>query len=71
MACEVQTPGEGNGYSLQYYFPGEFHGQRSLAGNKQLDTTEGLTRFHVSCIYSWTDRTTHHCFRSGVANHRP
>ena len=48
MACEVQTPGEGNGYPLQYYFPGEFHGQRSLAGNKQLDTTEGLTCFHVS-----------------------
>ena len=38
-----RSPGEGNGYSLQY--SGEFHGQRSLVGYsswscKELDTTE-------------------------------
>ena len=27
-----RSPGEENGYSLQYSLPGEFHGQRSLMG---------------------------------------
>jgi len=40
-----RSSGEGNGYPPQYSWPGEFHGQRSLAGytpwgHKQLDTTE-------------------------------
>ena len=26
------SPGGGNGNPLQYFLPGEFHGQRSLAG---------------------------------------
>ena len=40
-----RSPGEGNGNPLQYFMPGESHGQRSLAGYKQsmglqeLDTT--------------------------------
>ena len=41
-------PGEGNGNPLQYSGPGEFHGQRSLAGgsiwdHKEADTTEQPT----------------------------
>ena len=41
-----RSPGEGNGWLLTPVFlPGEFHGQRSLAGyspwgHKELDTTE-------------------------------
>ena len=45
-ACNVRDPGsipgsgrlseEGNGYSLQYSLPGEFHGQRSLTGHHPL-----------------------------------
>ena len=43
--------GEGNGNPLQF-LPGEFHGQRSLAGyspwsRKELDTTERLTHTHT------------------------
>ena len=41
----VRSPGEGNGYPLQYFLRGEFHGQRSLAGHslwghKESDMTE-------------------------------
>ena len=40
--------GEGNGYALQYPFPGKSHGQRTLAGyhpwgRKESDTNERLT----------------------------
>ena len=40
-----RSPGEGNGYPFQNSLPGEFHGQRSLAGYspggpKELDMTE-------------------------------
>ena len=41
-----RSPGEGNGHPLQYsVWPGDFHGQRSLAGyspwgRKESDTTE-------------------------------
>ena len=38
-ACNVssisglgRSPGEGNGYPTPVFLPGEFHGQRSLAG---------------------------------------
>ena len=49
-----RSPGEGNGYA-PVFLPGEFHGQRSLAGyrpwrRKESDTTERLTRslyFHI------------------------
>ena len=27
-----RSPGEGKGYLLQLFLPGEFHGQRSLVG---------------------------------------
>ena len=42
--------GEGNGYPLQYFLPGEFHGEGSLVGyspwdHKESDTTEQLTLF--------------------------
>ena len=44
----VLSPGEGNGNSTPVFLPGEFHGQRSLAGysswdRKDMDTTERLT----------------------------
>ena len=47
-----RSPGEGNGYPLQYLFSGKFHGQKSLAGCspwgcKELDTTERLTHTHT------------------------
>ena len=40
-----RSPGEGNGNPPQYFFPGESHGQKSLAGYspwgpKESDTTE-------------------------------
>ena len=40
-----RSPGEGNGYPFPVFFPGEFHGQRSLVdyspwGHKESDTTE-------------------------------
>ena len=28
-----KSPGEGNGNPLQYFLPGKFHGQRSVAGH--------------------------------------
>ena len=41
---QEDPPGEGNGNPLQYFLPGEFHGQRSLVGSpwdrKELDMTE-------------------------------
>ena len=42
------------------FLPGEFHGQRSLAGfgplgHKELDTTEWLT---AAARYGWKDKTT-------------
>ena len=49
-----RSPGEGNGYPV---LPGEFHGQRSLAGysplgHKESDTTEWLTLyFHLKKKY--------------------
>ena len=44
----VLSPGEGNGNSIPVFLPGEFHGQRSLAGysswdRKDTDTPERLT----------------------------
>ena len=48
-------PGAGNGNPLQNFFPGKFHGQRSLVGyspwgHKELDTTERLhVHVHVQC----------------------
>ena len=35
-----RSPGEGNGYPLQYYWPGEFHVVYSPWGRKELDRTE-------------------------------
>ena len=40
-----RSPREGNGNPLPYFFPGEFHGQRSLMGYspwgfEELDSTE-------------------------------
>ena len=51
-----RAPGEGNGNSLQVFFPRESHGQRSLAGygpwgRKESDTTERLHfHFHFDCV---------------------
>ena len=46
------SPGEGNGNPLQVFFPGKFHGQRSLVsyspwGCKESNTTEQLTHTHT------------------------
>ena len=43
-----RSPGEGNSYSSPVFWPGEFHGQRSLAGyrpwgHKELDRIEWLS----------------------------
>ena len=43
------------------FLPGEFHGQRSLAGyspwtSKELDTTERLTPYKGKCDYQWLQR---------------
>ena len=58
-----RSSGEGNGYSLQFFLPGEFHGQRNLASYspwscKELDRTEHACTpfpfFHISTgRFSW------------------
>ena len=45
---QEDSPGEGNGNPLPVFLPGEFHGQRSLAGDspwghKESKMTEQLT----------------------------
>ena len=34
-----RSPGEGKGYPLQYFWPGEFHGLYSPWGHIEADTT--------------------------------
>jgi len=51
-----RSPRDGNGNSIPVFLPGEFHGQRSMAGCsrwglKQYDITEWLT--HTS--HSWAE----------------
>ena len=41
-----RTTGEGNGYPLQYFLPGEFHGQRSLACGIVHGVTQSWTRLN-------------------------
>ena len=48
-----RSSGEGNGNPV--FLPGEFHGQRSLAGycpwgRKESDTTEQLTHTHTRAV---------------------
>ena len=48
-----RSSGKGKGYPLPVFLPGEFHGQRSLAGYspwgcKELDMTEQLTLHFLS-----------------------
>ena len=55
-----RSPGEGNGYSLQYFFLGESHGQRILVGyspwgREESDMTEKLT--HHYHFYNIGNRT--------------
>ena len=38
-----RSPGEGNGYPLQSFWPGESHGLYSPWGHKESDTTEQLS----------------------------
>ena len=54
----ARSPRKENGYPLQYFLPGEFHGQRSLGGlqsmgSQELDTTEHL----IFISGQWTYRT--------------
>ena len=49
-----RSPGEGNGYPLQYSWPGESHGQRSLVSyspwdRKESDTTIGTNTTTTPC----------------------
>ena len=68
-ACNAGEPGsipgsgrssrEGISNSLPYSWPGESHGQRSLAvyrtwGGKELDTTEQLTLHHYTISERWS-----------------
>ena len=51
-----RSPGEGYGYPLLEFCPGEFHAQRSLAGysprgHKEADMTEQLTHTHTRMYY--------------------
>ena len=53
MFNKGRSPGGGNGNSLQYFLPGESHGQRSLAGYslwglKESDTTEHLSTCSIN-----------------------
>ena len=55
-------PGEGNGYPLQVFLPGNFHAQRSLVGYstwhwKKSDTTEGLSTAQalVDRVFKFSD----------------
>ena len=41
-----RSPGEGKGYPLRLFWPGEFHGLYSEWGRKELDTTEQLSLIH-------------------------
>ena len=38
-----RSPGEGKGYLLQYFWPGEFHGLYSPWGHKESVVTERLS----------------------------
>ena len=56
-----RSPGEGNSYPLQYSWPGEFHGQRSLAhyspwGHKELDMTEQLSLSQATISDTWSEK---------------
>ena len=44
-----RSPGEGKGYPLQLFWPGEFAGLYSPWGRKELDTTERLSTVYV-CV---------------------
>ena len=58
-----RSPGEGNGNPLQYFLPGESHGQWNLVGyspwgRKELDTTEQLHfHFHLHGYLMQTEET--------------
>ena len=48
-----RSSGVGNSSPLQFFLPGESHGQRSLAGyspwgHKELDMTEATWRTHIN-----------------------
>ena len=45
-----RSPGEGKGYPLRNkatHWPGEYHGLYSPSGQKELDTTESNSSFHL------------------------
>ena len=58
-----RSPGKGNSQPTPVFLPGEFHGQRSLAGchlwgHKELDMTNTFT-FHMYlyvCVYIYRER---------------
>ena len=44
-----RSPGEGNGYPLQLFWPGEFCGLYSPWGRKEFNTTEQLSLYTFQC----------------------
>ena len=53
-----RSPGGANSNPLQYFLPGKFRGQRSLAGyspwgRKESDTTERLSTAHTASLLTW------------------
>ena len=61
-----RSPGEGRGLPIPEFWPGEFHGQRSLAGYnprdcKELDKTEWLT-LTLNTIWFKSVTANEHCF---------
>ena len=55
-----KIPGGGNGNPLQYFLPGKFHGQRSLAGYspgscKDLDPIERQSTYYFKSSLKYVD----------------
>ena len=67
------SPGEGNGNPLQYFLPGKFHGQRSLAGyspgsHKESDTTEHAHATVFHCVHNTSYLSVHLLMDTEVAS---
>ena len=57
-SLDLEDPLRRKWQPIPVFLPGEFHGQRSLAGyspwgHKGLDTTEQLTRSHNGILFSY------------------
>ena len=64
--CQGRCPGGGNGYPLQYSWPGEFRRQRSLAdycpwSRKESDRTKEQYTFMYYFMYIYSCAKVHGC----------